>query len=86
MLAFLGNVRITEDDMDMLERLAEVNGTNGSLFIFDGEMRNSLRMQGYIQMNTIGWVWGTDRLRQAVPRLRRTFDRQVPDVATGYVG
>lgn len=81
MLAFLGNIRVTEDDMDMLERLAEVNGNNGSLFIFDSQMRASLRAQGYIQMNSIGWVWGTDRLRNAVPRLRRTFDRVE---ASGY--
>jgi len=83
MYAFLGAMEVTEDDIDLFERLLEVNGTNGSVFIYDKNMLHSLRANGYVQMNNIGWVWGTEKLRNTLPRLKRTLDHTSFDICGG---
>ncbi len=75
--AFLGTIEITEDDLDLLDKLLEVNGTNGSMFIYDHKLLQALRMNGYVNGNAIGWVWGTAKLSQALPRLKRTLDASI---------
>jgi hypothetical protein len=73
MIGFLGNIQVTEDDMDLLERLAEADGVNSTVFIYDKVMSESLRRAGYVNVNNIGWVWGTNLLRQVLPRLKKTL-------------
>ena len=72
--AYLGNVLITEDDLDLIERLCEVDGVNGSVFIYREGMRRQLAVGGYIELNAINWAWGTPKLRARLSSLRKTFD------------
>jgi 3-mercaptopyruvate sulfurtransferase SseA len=74
--SFIGNIQITDDDLDLLEKLLEVDGRNGSMFIFDEHLRSALKQGGHIQANNINWVWGTDRLRSILPKLKKALERK----------
>lgn len=76
MRAYIGNIQITEDDLDTLERLLEVDGQNGSLYIYDEAMRKALTSQGYVKANNLGWVWGTMRLRTLLPKIKKSLEKK----------
>lgn len=73
MIGFLGNIQITEDDVDLLDRLVEADGANSTVFIHDKDLSEALRRAGYVNANNIGWVWGTNRLRNVLPKLKETL-------------
>lgn len=72
--AFIGDVQITDDDVDVLERLLDVDGVNGMMYIYDTEMCQALKRGGYVQERG-GWLWGTKRLRSLLPKLQATMDK-----------
>lgn len=70
---YIGNIQIVDDDIEILERLLEVDGKNGSLFIYDPRLREGLRQHGYVKANNIGWLWGTERLKSLLPKLKQSL-------------
>ena len=73
MRSFIGNIQVTEEDLELFERLLEVDGQTGSVYIYDETLRKALTSQGYIKQNNLGWVWGTPRLRTLLPKLKKTL-------------
>lgn len=75
--SFIGNIQITDDDLDLLEKLLTVDGKNGSMFIFDESLRTALKQAGLVCVSNIGWVYGTDRLRSILPKLKKALERKM---------
>jgi hypothetical protein len=73
---FLGNLRVTPDDLDLLEKLTLMDGERGSMFVYDTEFVSALKSQGLVKMNIKGWIWGTDRLRDLLPKMRQKMEGQ----------
>lgn len=69
------NLKVTQDDMDLVERLCECDGVNGSVFIHDSSLRAKMKVQGLINMDVRGWAWATPSLRNQLARLRRSFGK-----------
>ena len=69
--AYIGNIQITIDDLDLLEKLTEVDGRNGHVFIYDEALRNALIAHGYAKINEMKYVWGTSSLASLLLQLKQ---------------
>lgn len=69
MSAFIGPVCLNKEDVELLEKLLEVDGENGTMFIYDAELRRALQDNGFVAVNKLGWMWGTARLKTVLPKI-----------------
>lgn len=72
---YMGNVVVTEDEIDLINRLCEADGIKSHVFIYDSIKRMSMHVSGYIYESPHG-AWATPRLLAEWPKVLKRFADQ----------